>query len=59
MIPRNNPRMIQKVISDMLLDEVGAMEVTIMKKCKEAKDKGQEGQKRKLGKVQWLQVREI
>ena len=43
----------------MLLEEVGAMELTIMKKCKVAKDKGQEGQKRKLGKVQWLHVREM
>ena len=45
-----------KSLTDMFLDEVGAMEVTIMKKCKEAKDKGQEGQKRKLGKVQQLHV---
>ena len=33
----------------MLPEEIGAMEVSIMKKCKEAKDKGQDGQKRKLG----------
>ena len=35
------------------------MEVTIVKKCKKVNDKVQEGQKRKLGKVQWLQVREM